>query len=132
MRFFLDTNIILDKLLNREENLIYTDKLIRKLSLSDMYIAAITVNNAYYVSKPNDIHRFAKLIMGFNIVEVNTQVFEFALKLEINDFEDAIQLTCALNAECQYLITWNVKDYENHSSKIEVVSPKDYLNLAKS
>lgn len=131
MRVFLDTNIILDKLLNREENLFYTDQVIRTIPLKDTYIAAITVNNAYYVSKPKSIQRFSRLMLGFNIIEVNTQVFESAFKLDMNDFEDAIQLTCALNVECEYLITWNTKDYRQHNSKIKVISPKEFVELDK-
>lgn len=62
-----------------------------------------------------------------NVLPVNSDIIENAVRSEFTDFEDAVQYFTALSASSDYIITRNVKDYS--LSEIEVFSPDEFLNL---
>ncbi len=47
---------------------------------------------------------------------------------EFKDFEDAMQDCCAIESECDYIITVNTKDFSGHS-KIPAITPSELLQL---
>lgn len=53
------------------------------------------------------------------------------MRILVDDFEDALQMQCALKYNTDYIVTRNPKDFK--SSKIEVMEPeifvRDCLNL---
>ncbi|MDO5418329.1 MAG: PIN domain-containing protein [Lachnospiraceae bacterium] len=42
-----------------------------------------------------------------------------------SDFEDCLQAECALSCEAEYIVTRNIKDFEN--SNIKAVTPDEFL-----
>ncbi len=54
-------------------------------------------------------------------------LFDTALNSPISDFEDAIQIASAINANLDAIVTRNLSDYKN--SPVPVYSPSDFLAL---
>ena len=69
----------------------------------------------------------AKLVQVFNVAAVDQNVILKALALGWKDFEDAVQMVAALNAQANYLVTRNPKDFKD--ALVPVVQPGDLLAL---
>jgi predicted nucleic acid-binding protein len=131
-RIFVDTNILLDVLLEREG--FYYDALKiwanAELGKVEAYIAAISLNNIHYVMRRLKSETTAmvavKILMQiFKVVSVDADVLRLAVDFHDKDFEDDIQLQCALKAKCAQLFTRNPNHYDN--SLIAVVPPSAFI-----
>lgn len=127
---FLDTNVILDFLANREpfagHSAIIFDQ--AEKGNINIYVSAISFNNLYYILRKVSTHKKAiRLISILNdlvsVVEVNQDILNEAISSEFKDFEDAIQDACAAKVKkLDALITRNLKDF--NKSKVSTLSPK--------
>ena len=98
-RIFVDTNVLLDVLLEREG--FYYDALKiwanAELGKVEAYIAAISLNNVHYVMRRLKSETTAmiavKILMQiFKVVPVDTDILRLAVDFHDKDFEDDIQL----------------------------------------
>lgn len=133
MRVLLDTNIILDLLLEREPfvgDAVAVFNQIERGSLEG-YIAATTITNIFYIIRKAEgretalaaIHR---LLVGLEFCAVDRQTIETALSFDLRDFEDAIQLACATLNQLDGVVTRNHKDFIG--SNLPIYSPAELLN----
>ena len=58
--------------------------------------------------------------------DLTDKIIDKGLSSKFTDFEDALQYHCAVNMDCNILITRNEKDYKE--SEIPVMTPDEYLN----
>ncbi len=132
---FIDTNVIIDFLADRKPYSEYTEILFQlaKDKRINIYVAAISFNNTYYILRQVTSHtRALKLISEFEeyvkIQETNTIILKKAMKSGFNDFEDAIQYYSAkqLN-KIDIITTRNLKDFKK--SEIPVLSPETTVKL---
>lgn len=129
---FLDTNVILDLL--GERTPFYTpvaqiatlaDK--RKIQL---YASSLSYATAYYIlSRYENPTAVKKKLRKFKVLShvsnLNETVVEKALNSDFKDFEDALQYHCALNSNCDFIITRNGKDFR--LSNLPVMTAEEYL-----
>ena len=133
MRVFVDTNLFIDILLDREP-FSKNAALIYKLCENNMlegYVAPITINNIYYICRKakhiNEIKGYlADISTVFTIAIMNSDSVKKANTYKVNDYEDALQYVMALQNRCEYLITRNTKDFKK-LSKIKVLTPEAFL-----
>ena len=132
MIVFLDTNVVLDYLLEREDFYENANRLFELAYSAEipMYISSLSVANIAYVERKNfsreilyDIITDLRKVISFTNVDDLT--IQRALILRANDFEDAIQYFSALQAGADCIVTRNVKDFS--FSDIEVITPSDFL-----
>ncbi len=132
---FIDTNVIIDFLADRKPYSEYAEILFQlaKDKRINIYVAAISFNNTYYILRQVTSHtRALKLISEFEeyvkIQETNTIILKKAMKSGFNDFEDAIQYYSAkqLN-KIDIITTRNLKDFKK--SEIPVLSPETTVKL---
>ena len=132
MIVFLDTNVVLDYLLEREDFYENANRLFELAYSAEipMYISSLSVANIAYVARKNfsqeilyDIITDLRKVISFTNVDDLT--IQRALILRANDFEDAIQYFSALQAGADCIVTRNVKDFS--FSDIEVITPSDFL-----
>jgi predicted nucleic acid-binding protein len=130
----IDTDVVLDLLLNRPE---YSDDAAKVLSLCELgrlkgYITPIIFGNIYYFVQKSmgtsDAVRTSLALL--NIVDLipNTKnSIQDALLSAIPDKEDAMQSLAAShsNRNISAIITRNIKDYK--LSAIPALSPSDFL-----
>jgi len=132
---FLDTNIIIDYLTSREP---FSKMALRLFSLAEnnkirLNISAISFTTVYYVLRKTNSHEMViknlMLLSGLcNIIAVNRNILEQALKSNFKDFEDAVQYYSALhNKNCKIIISRNIKDFQ--LSELEVMLPEEFFRI---
>ena len=143
MKIFLDTNIILDLLLEREG---YEDSAVlfemQDTGRLNLCVSLLTMVNVAFVYKKTVGPHLAAANIGYlsSLVEVlpmNGDQLQQALLLEGRDIEDILQAACAAEAGCDYLITRNVKDYRISKGLAKgvslppVLSPTAFLDVVR-
>ena len=132
MRVIVDTNVVLDVLLDREpfvETAVAVFCLVEE-SRIDAFLCATTITTIDYLlsqslpaSKARDaLHR---LISLFEIATVNRLVIERALGSKINDFEDAVLDEAGQMAGVDSVVTRNTKDFAR--SALKIFDPNEFL-----
>jgi predicted nucleic acid-binding protein len=132
-RLLLDTNIILDIALKREPHFQLSSKIFELIDKKRIigFITASTVTDIYYISrkeKGNEIaiEFISNLIEIVDVIGVDKSTIVKALKSNIKDFEDAVQVSAAENYEIQIIVTRNKSDFLN--SGLEILTPKELID----
>jgi len=131
-KVFLDTNIIIDFLTNRQPFSIEAAKIF-ELSVKGelkIYISSLSINNIHYIvsrleSKKKALNLINKLLPLVEILPVIRSTIEKTILAEFKDFEDGLQNFCAEEGNLNTIITRNIKDFSK--SKLSIQTPKEYL-----
>lgn len=127
-----DINIILDVLQERAP--FYEDSA-NVLSLAETgqvrgYLSSHSVTTLYYLlrkslgdSKARTV--VTSLLQILKIAAVDTLTIDQALNLDYPDFEDAVQMICAVQLKADCLVTRNVKDFQ--PPMLPVLQPVEFL-----
>lgn len=134
MRAIVDTNVVLDVLLEREpfvKPAVGVFCLVEESRIG-AFICATTVTTLDYLlvkSLPKTKARSAlrRLISLFEIATVNRPVIERALVSKIQNFEDAVLNKAGQMAGADFIITRNTKDFAG--SALKVCDPNEFLAL---
>jgi predicted nucleic acid-binding protein len=134
LRVIVDTNVVLDVLLEREPFVraaVGVFCLVEE-SRVDGFLCATTITTTDYLltqSLPTSKARDAlwKLTTLFEIATVNRPVIERALDSKIIDFEDAVLVEAGQLAGLDAVITRNTKDFAG--SVLKVFDPDEFLSL---
>ena len=118
MRVLLDTNVILDVLLNRapwvtEAKAVWQAHEDGRIT---GYMTATTMTDIFYLARRLIDRATARTAVRtcldtFEICEVNRSVLEQAQTLAGNDFEDNVQIACANIAGLDAIVTRNTADF---------------------
>ncbi|HEX2865762.1 MAG TPA: PIN domain-containing protein [Ignavibacteriales bacterium] len=137
MKLFVDSDVILDLLAQREEFYVYSAKL---FTLSDenkvkLYTSPIVFANLHYLLKKLTNNQTAlkslrKLKTLIGILSVDEKIIEQALNSDFNDFEDAIQYFTAVTNRINIIITRNKSDYKK--GKITVSTAEEFIKTWES
>ena len=135
MKILLDTNIILDYALQREEFWETAEKvfLLTESEKNIEFVSSSAVTDIFYVlrkyygdsfkaqEKLSDIRKLVR------ILEVSDANIDYALALRWKDFEDAVQYAVAVDNDLDVIVTRNVIDFERND--IPVLTPAELLNM---
>ena len=132
---FIDTNVIIDFLADREPFSKYAALLFQlaKENKIKIFVSAISFNNTYYIlRKVTSNNRAISLISEIEgyvgIQETNRIIIQKAIKSDFNDFEDAIQYYSAVELGVIDIITTrDVKDFKK--SELPVLSPETTIKF---
>ena len=136
---FLDTNIVIDFLADREPFSLDAAKLfnLSVLGKVKIYISAVSYNNIYYIlrqslSNSETIKLLDELSEMAEIADVTKNVIKKSLKTDFKDFEDAIQYYCALSLnKIDFIVTRNTKDFKKSTLSIMTAAEAvGYLDAA--
>ena len=135
MLILIDTNVLLDVIARREPYVIFSEKVIDlcRQEVINGAIAGHSVLNAMYVLRKNFTlterkEIFLSLCEFLYVESVDFGKIIQALKDDtFSDFEDCMQLQCALSLHADYIVTRNVKDFA--ASEIPAVTPEEFLKL---
>ena len=131
-KIFLDTNIILDFLGEREG---FYEASAKIMTLADkkkiqVYTSPSSISNAFYVLTRYENSKIAlekirkfKLLCSMSVMD--DEVVEKAINSDFKDFEDAMQYYSALASNCDVIVTRNEKDFKN--AMIPVMNAESYL-----
>jgi len=134
MRVLIDTNIVLDVLLNREKHVRDSAIIISKVQegILEGYLAAHTIATLYYFGRkhigPDAAKRFlVELIKIFRIARVDEYVIEQSLSLSLPDFEDAVVCASADASDTVAVITRDKDGFKR--ATMPVFSPSEMLGI---
>lgn len=132
MRVLLDTNIVLDLLLDREgfaEDAASIWEAHRRGEI-EAFVAPITPINVFFIArklKGADPARqyVSKILETLSVSLLDQQTLLAAEILPFTDYEDAVQAACALFGNLDAIVTRDLKDFRN--SPLTVFSPSEFL-----
>ena len=135
MLILIDTNVLLDVIARREPYVVFSEKVIDlcRQEIINGAIAGHSVLNAMYVLRKNFTlterkEIFLSLCEFLYVESIDFGKIIQALKDDdFSDFEDCLQMQCALSLRADYIITRNIKDFT--ASEIPAVTPEDFFNI---
>jgi predicted nucleic acid-binding protein len=135
-KLFLDTNVILDLLGEREP---FYDSVAKIATLADkgkinLIVSALSYSTVFYLlSKFEEYQVVKNKLIKFKVIadtsDLTDKIIDKGLTSKFTDFEDALQYHCAVKKDCNILITRNEKDFKY--SEIPVMTPDEYLKSLK-
>jgi predicted nucleic acid-binding protein len=134
MTVLLDLNVVLDALLGREPWRAEADAIWdanRDGRIGGRVSAAALPTLFYVIRKQEDVARahlaVANCLRSLEIVPVDRTTLEMATNLPGSDFEDNLQIACAVEARLDAIVTRNPKDFSG--SPVLVLTPAELLAL---
>ena len=137
MRVLVDTNVVLDVLLDRKP---FAEAAAQVLALVEEsriegFLCATTVTTIDYLigqALAPDEARAAlqRLLDLFEIAPVNRPVLEQALRSDVSDFEDAVLEQSARLVSVDAITTRNLKDFEK--SSVTAFDPPELLSVVEA
>lgn len=136
-RIYIDTNIMLDLLGEREDFYLDAAKLasladLKKITMVASPLSYATVN--YFLSKFENSRIAKEKLRNFKffseICSINESIVEKSLNSNFSDFEDALHHFSAIDSTCDVIITRNPSDFKN--SMLPIMSPKEFLKSINS
>lgn len=126
MKVLFDTNILLDAILEREPFAKEAELLLELVDSGQViaYVTATTLTDIFYIvrrqTKQTELAKRAirTILETLHIAGVDRGIFESALELEIEDFEDGVQAACAIEYQVDGIVTRDITGF----SKIDIPS----------
>ena len=137
MKILLDTNIVLDLLMDRMPFADAAAELFSKVEDGAIIgcLCGTTITTVYYLSAkavgaPRAREEIKKLLSLFEVAPVNRHVLESALVAGFSDFEDAVIHEAACHVGAEAIVTRNQKDFKK--SRISVYSSEEMSKILSS
>ena len=131
MNILLDTNVILDTLLEREPHNNHSDAIFDLIASNNVfgYINTSSVTDIYYVlrKKFSELDSRKKIRTLLNLlytIDVTITDLHAALDSPINDFEDALVSACVTKTGLDFIVTRDTEFLKNEKT----ISPNDFLD----
>lgn len=134
LQILVDLNVVIDVVQQRQP--FYTDsaRVLDAIVRQEVRgsIAAHSISTLFYVitrwrNRETAVAAITGLLDVFIVATVDDQVVRKALIWGWQDFEDAIQMGAALNAQVDYIVTRNKRDFE--AQPVPVLNPAGMLAL---
>ena len=133
-KVFVDTDVCIDLLsgrkpFNKTAEILFSRADNKKIKI---YVSSLSFSNIDYVLRSHYAATHSRQLIGkfktlVNVLPVDSKTIDLAIVSEFNDFEDAIQYSCAIENNLSTIITRNIKDYKKAS--IDVLTPETFIAL---
>ena len=135
---FLDTNIIVDTLADRQPFSKAGAKLFdyAENGKIKLFISALSYANIYYIIRKTCSHKEMLMTLKdletlIETIDVTKQIISKSLHSDFKDFEDSIQYYTALsNKKINAIVTRNGKDFKK--SDLAILTPEEALSIIES
>jgi len=131
-KVFVDTDIVLDLLSNREPFYSQSAQLFSEADKGKIriHVSSLTFSNLNYIlSRQLWVDQARKKLLKFKtlvtVLSVTDKVVELALSSDFKDFENGLQYFTAIENNLKTLLTRNLKDYK--TADITVVTAEQFL-----
>jgi predicted nucleic acid-binding protein len=128
VRALIDTNVVLDLLLDRKP---WSDAAQPLWDARDAgrvvaYLPASVLTDIFYIIRrqadiPTAFAAVDQVFAAFGLFAVDGPLLQQARALEGSDFEDNVQIACAINAGLDLIVTRNPTDFRH--SLVHVIEP---------
>lgn len=135
MSYFIDTNVLIDWILCRNEFHADAERLMSAVvnGIADGYVSSHSLTDLFYITRKNlSLEKRRRLILfilaNTKVVPESQMMFDNVLNQDhFFDLEDGLQQQCASISNLDYVVTQNLRDFQN--SKVKAVSIRDALRL---
>lgn len=131
-KVFLDSDVILDFLLNREPFSIAAALVMAYAEQKKIaaFTSTISFLNVHYLAsslkgKKEALKLVRQLKKIVSLLPVTDVIIETAIADDTRDLEDTVQFTCARENQMDFVITRNVKDFPK--GKLPVILPEVFI-----
>lgn len=133
-KYFIDTNVLADLVLDRDGADLA--KQILELCNSDrwthLYTSYLSIANIAFLLRKRSTDDIRKCLLSImdkcEVLPMNNEQMLSAIRdCNSPDFEDALQIMCAEEKNCDVIITNNVKHFKSFT-EIPVLTPSEFLN----
>lgn len=132
IKAYIDCNILLDWLLDREPFSSYSAKIVELTENKKIIslVSPLTLANSYYIITKEINKKIADEFISdclriFPVIGITSKNVEEAVLNRYKDFEDDIHTSIAAENNVDYLVTRNKKDFR--SEKFKVVNAEEFL-----
>ena len=129
----VDTNVLLDLLLTREPWFTAARPLwdARDASQIECYLPASVLTDVFYICRKQIGVSNAKTAVGlclarFTLLAIDRPILEAAHQLPGTDFEDSVQIACAMRAGLNLIVTRDPRDFAH--SPVPAIAPPDVVS----
>ena len=131
-KIFLDTNIIVDLLMERNYELDAINEIFilagkEKVSL---YISESIIATTFYILRKekriDPLAAFREMCKTMNVIPFSKDILYYSLE-KYQDKEDGLLYMLAHKAKMNYFITRNVKDFSFQFPSLPVISPTNFI-----
>ncbi len=137
MRAIIDTNVVLDALLDRSPFAQVATEIFRLTECSEIeaFLCATTVTTIDYfigqsLTRRESRSALRRLLELFDVAPVNRSVLERALSMDMRDYEDAVIAGAGELVGAETIITRNAKDFVR--CPLRVFQPDEFLIALRS
>jgi len=131
-KIFLDTNIIIDLLMERKQELDAINEIFNLAGkeIISLYISESIIANTFYILRKekriDSLSVFREMCRTVNILPFTKYILYQPIE-KYDDKEDGLLYFLALKAKMNYFITRNVKDFTFLFPSLPVMSPTNFL-----
>lgn len=119
-KIFLDANILIDLITRR----VKIDG-IERIDFRQLYSSTLSAHILFYVNKIKynspEAKKSTDILNHISLTPLTEEIVKNAYKVKYYNYEDTLQYLMALNAECNYILTRDKKDFE----KIKKIIPSN-------
>ncbi len=131
IKVFLDTNVLLDTMLPNRKYTVESQLILGFAAFFRLCVSPQSFPDMSYISRTYlDAERLRKRFQYFcnhlYLLPLSAECVDYALKSNCPDFEDAMQIACAHENDCEIIVTGDKKHFANYTD-IPVYTPGDFL-----
>ena len=137
MKIVLDTNVVLDLLLERKAFLLPAEEIFELAERQQIkgYLCATSITTIHYLvtkylNKTKANQTICDLLSIFQVSQMDKVILLEATKNIGNDYEDSVIYTSASFSKMDFIITRDKKGFKN--SAIPTMAPQEFLAFFKS
>lgn len=133
-KIFIDTNIIIDILLERKPFSENSEEVISAIARKNHipFISGSSITDLYYICRKAGIEADSllkylnDLLENFDVLIIDKDVIIDAISSGLKDFEDAVQIMACKKEKIDLIITRDQQVFKNKWIKVQ--TPEEYLN----
>lgn len=132
MRVLLDLNVLIDFLLKRQPWCVEADAIWNATHEGRLtsFVSAASLTTVFYLARKTGSHEFALntvrlTVETLGVAPIDVDTVNVALTMVGKDFEDNVQIACAIRSDVDAIITRNPADFT--ASPIRVMSPTEIV-----
>lgn len=137
IKAYIDCNILLDWLLDREPFSSYSAKIIELIETRKIIglVSPLTLANTYYVISKDLNKKIANEFIRdslriFSVPGVSLKNVKEAIANKFKDFEDDVHSSIAAENNVDFLITRNKKDFK--TDKFKILDAEEFLRIIET
>lgn len=136
-KVLVDSNIFVDFMFHREPYYNLSEKVIGLCENKKIkgYVTTSILMDLHYIfkrmshSKANADMAIMEIMKVFDVVDINKKDIVYSISINSKDFEDSIIENCAYRNSLDYIVTRNIKDFEN--TNIKILMPDELISSIK-